>query len=1197
MIFKDVVRIILYGVGLGSLAALVYFAGPFIAFGDYRPLENSTVREVVIVLLAAAVASVAFRDILRRRKAAEQVAEGISSEEKVDSDAVVLKERMKDALATLKNASGGKANYLYDLPWYILIGPPGSGKTTALVNSGLKFPLARGALPSAVAGVGGTRYCDWWFTEEAVLIDTAGRYTTQDSDAKSDQKSWFAFLDTLKKGRLKQPINGVLLAISIEDLLTLSSADLAAHAAAIRARLLELHDRLKVDFPVYALFTKADLVSGFNEYFRNLSERGRQQVFGATFQTDDKTRNHVGDVPEEFDALVKNLNEDMPDRLQEEPDPTTRIQLYGFPTQLEALKRPLYDFLNQIFEPTRYHANATLRGFYFTSGTQQGTPIDQLIGALEKTFGTVQVASSAYSGVGKSYFLTDLITKVVIGEAAWVSTDRAAVRRAAIIKACAFAGLIAVSAGVASAWYTSYLRNRSLIARTNDAVVAITQTDTEIAKATGRTDGLLRQTSISDRDLTNVIRLLDEFRGMPAGYEVKNDPVPLSATFGLSQHGRLQSAAISAYHTALERMFRPRLIYRLEEQLVARRADPSFLYPALKVYLMLGGSHKADPALMLDWMQHDWADNIYKGEGNEPGRKRLAEHFQAMLDLDEGGEPLVTLDGNLIKDTQRLLAELSVAQRAYQLLKSQASGSTGQDWALTREGGRDVGQVFEPATAEGLDQLHVPYFYTYAGFHRAFLGRLNDIADQIDQERWVLGDVGTQSSVNEQYATLQQDLLKLYSKDYIDNWTALLNKIKLRRFTDDRTFAALTAAASPSSPIKQLLESIRDETAVTRERPGFEAKSTAGAPASAGSASPSTASPAEKTPILLQGNAPGADIEQHFAPFQQVLVGDASGRPIDLLLKNLADILRDLRTSATSPGDAPQANADLQIQVANLRNIAPSLPAPFSAMLKTAASGFDNDVVSAARNILAQALGEVTQSCKLVVEGRYPFVRGADREVGLVDFGRIFGPGGSMDQYFNKYLSKYVAKGTHDWTWRADPVARGLSVNTLRSFQRAADIRDAFFPSGGTQPSFSVTVTPPVLAEVGVMAKLDFYGATIISQAGNSAPTTVQWPGAGSYQLKITMNTQDASQAPSVTPGITANPPGQNPTASENALTVFSKNGVWSLFHLLDDLSKGGGRVIFYAGGRDLRYQFSAASGANPLNPALLREFHCPSGI
>ena len=74
--------------------------------------------------------------------------------------------------------------------------------------------------------------------------------------------------------------------------MTLTPAEIAAHADAIRTRLLELHERLKVDFPVYALFTKADLVAGFMEFFGGLGENGRKQVWGATFQTDDKTRKH-----------------------------------------------------------------------------------------------------------------------------------------------------------------------------------------------------------------------------------------------------------------------------------------------------------------------------------------------------------------------------------------------------------------------------------------------------------------------------------------------------------------------------------------------------------------------------------------------------------------------------------------------------------------------------------------------------------------------------------------------------------------------------------------------------------------------------------------------------------------------------------------------------------------------------------------
>src|SRR5262249_9045295 len=302
MVLKDILRIVLYGVGLGSLAALVWFAGPLIEIGGYRPLENYVVREIVILLLVASVASFGGFKFVKRVKSGQLLAKGVAGEDaKDESDAVVLKERMKDALTTLKQASGGKKDYLYDLPWYLLIGPPGSGKTTALINSGLKFPLARGATPAAIAGVGGTRYCDWWFTEEAVLIDTAGRYTTQDSDARSDKQSWLAFLDLLKKSRPRQPINGVLVAISLEDILTLPPQDLTAHAEAIRRRLLELHARFKVSFPVYALFTKADLVAGFSEYFSYLNEAGRRQVWGATFQAADKNKNLVGDIPIEFD--------------------------------------------------------------------------------------------------------------------------------------------------------------------------------------------------------------------------------------------------------------------------------------------------------------------------------------------------------------------------------------------------------------------------------------------------------------------------------------------------------------------------------------------------------------------------------------------------------------------------------------------------------------------------------------------------------------------------------------------------------------------------------------------------------------------------------------------------------------------------------------------------------------------------------
>src|SRR5829696_4456502 len=335
-------------IGVIALCVLIWFAGPLLAIGETRPLDGMWERVGAIALVVAIALTIAAVQHYQKRKAAVALERGIAGAEDDTSDALVLQETMNDALATLRRATGPKGDYLYDLPWYVIIGPPGSGKTTALVNSGLPFPLSRGATPAAVAGTGGTRYCDWWFTEEAVLIDTAGRYTTQDSDAKADKRSWLSFLDLLKKNRPRQPINGVIIAISLQDVLTLAPDQIAAHAQAIRSRLLDIHNQLKIDFPVYALFTKADLVAGFVEFFAYLDEQGRQQVWGATFQTTDKKKNLVGEIPAEFDALIASLNERMPDRLQEEPAPGPRVALYGFPAQIAALKRPIHNFLNAI---------------------------------------------------------------------------------------------------------------------------------------------------------------------------------------------------------------------------------------------------------------------------------------------------------------------------------------------------------------------------------------------------------------------------------------------------------------------------------------------------------------------------------------------------------------------------------------------------------------------------------------------------------------------------------------------------------------------------------------------------------------------------------------------------------------------------------------------------------------------------------
>jgi type VI secretion system protein ImpL len=1174
---KDISRVILYGVGLGSISAMVYLAGPYVVIGDWRPLENYVIRQIAILVLIAAAASFGGFKLWRRKKSAKALADGIAGKDKPEDDSEELGARMKDALATLKQSSGGKRYFLSHLPWYVIIGPRGSGKTTALVNSGLKFPLSGAATPAAIAGVGGTRYCDWWFTEDAVLVDTAGRYTTQDSDATADKQSWLAFLDLLKKNRPQQPINGVLVAISLHDVLSLGPEELAAHAKAIRARLLELHDRLKVDFPVYSLFTKSDLVAGFTEFFGNLGEQSRRVAWGATFQTNDKTKNLVGSVPDEFDALIERLNQEMPDRLQEEPVPATRAALYGFPAQMAALKGPLYNFLNSIFEPTRYHANATLRGFYFNSGTQQGTPIDQLIVALVKNFGAREVAGSAYSGLGKSYFLADVIQKVIIGEAAWVSTDLRAVRRARLFKAAAYAGIFAICAAGAGAWWVSYARNATLITATEGA-------GKEYAASAGN---LPREDVVADRDFSKVLPLLQKLRFMPAGYTQRDAAVPLAATFGLSAWDRLESSSVTTYRTALERLFRPRLLYRLEEVLDARRNDTGYVYEALKTYMMLGGFHAIDRDLVLSWERQDWADNLYPGPAQAEGRKALEDQLVAMLDLESGYQPLVETSAVVVGDSQKTLARLSVSQRAYELLKSQARSLNIPDWMATRSGGPDFERVFEAVGGAPIDKVNVPGFFTYAGFQRAFMDRLPSIAERIDKERWVLGDLADQALVAEQYRTLPTDLLALYGRDFVAAWRAAFAKIQIRRLTADKPrYLALTAAAAANSPLKALFESIRDETALTKERPGFKRDSQPPGQPGAASVSSPTAGLFPATDL-----APGAAIEAQFRPFHAWVETNGSRRQIDELVAQLSDIRDNLITSANVPGQAGQANATLLSQMQRFRSSANQLPDPFKDQMMRVAGAFQSDVDNSELGQLSKAMGDqVTGTCQQVVNGRYPFTRGASGEIALADFGRVFGANGVFDKFFQTSLSKYADTSRPTWTWRGDqPLTRSLSKGLLEQFQRAQQIRDAFF-NGGPLPTVQITVYPPILSGVGVTAKFELNGQSVISQTGTSvSPQAVQWPAGGGRAAIILTNDPPLATIPGTAP-----PAAQPPATLERA-------GAWSLFRLLDAGSpvQRGDRLVasFIVGGRELQYQFSFGSRLNPYTLPALREFRCPAGL
>lgn len=1189
--------------GVIALGLIVWFGGPFAGYGGVYPLESVFWRVFVISAIVLLFGGIAGFRWWRRRRAEKALERALAKESETPSDGDILDERMSEALEVLKKSSGSRS-YLYDLPWYVIIGPPGAGKTTALINSGLKFPLANDKSAAAIAGVGGTRYCDWWFTDEAVLIDTAGRYTTQDSDAESDKKSWEAFLQLLKKYRPKQPINGVILAISLEDLMVMDAAEIDAHSAAIRKRLLELHSELKVDFPVYSLFTKADLVSGFREYFGSFTEMRRRKVWGATFQTEDRKKKTVGDVPTEYDALVKRLTEELPDRLHEEPDPISRIGIFGFPAQVANLRERVATFLATIFEPTRFQPNVALRGFYFSSGTQEGTPIDQVLGSMGRSFGAAAVADR-FSGTGKSFFLHDLLRKVIFAESGWVTKDMAAVRRDAMLR-WGVIGLVAVvTLCVLGAWAVSYTNNRALIASTNRAM-----DDYRIVA-----DPELTRTMIDDVDLKAVLEPLHRLRSMSVGYANRGTPTPTPETFGLSQRPRLVSSAETSYREALERMFRSRLILRLEQQIEAVMDDPIALYEALKVYLMLGGKAPAvDRDLILAWMGSDWQTNMYPGAANSSTRVDLEQHLLAMLDLGAGQRATFELNGPLIENAQRALARMNIADRAYALIRSTGYSAPIEDWVVVQRGGPDTALVFETIDGTPIDELRIPGLFTYSGFHDFFLDQLAAVADRLIEDQWVMGEVGKQQAVEEQFAQLGPQLLERYRNDFIESWEKVLTNIRFRQLSADKPqYQVLSALSAPTSPLRQIIQSIRDETVLTEER-----QDAGGAEAVAG-VSGSEQSEVQNAVLeqaarrlrdrsgafsrigidlalrKAQGRAggafggsdaaaaiiPGANIEAFFQPWHAMVEGEQGQRPIDSVVQNFYEVYQNLVLSATNPSQTERANAALQVNVVGLRANASRLPRPLAVMVQSAAEDFEGDAAGTSIAQLNQMMNStVTRTCQQIAANRYPFDKASDRDVTLSDFARLFAPDGIIDRFFAQNLAPMADMSGETWVWKADSrVGREMSNATLRDFQRAAVIRDAFFPTGGSMPNVPLTVQPNTLSGDAEMGLLEINGTFITSRQIGNLPATLAWPGA----------TTGGAANITILPEL----PGRE--------SSLSRNGPWALMRILDagTVTPTGDDLVarFVIGGREVSYRFEMGTAARPLANPALSEFKCPAGL
>ena len=1194
--------------GVAILCILIWFCGPLIGLGQIHPWETDIARWLTIVLLLVLWLVVNLVHEVRASRRDKKLTDGLieaapdPAELASAEEVALLRDRFREALKTLKTAKidGTSRKHLAALPWYIFIGPPGAGKTTALRNCGLKFPLAdvRGGA-DMLKGVGGTRNCDWWFTDEAVLIDTAGRYVTQDSEATVDKAAWLGFLRLLKKYRSRQPLNGVIVSISLSDLATLSDEERQAHAQAIRRRVRELQDELDVRIPVYCLFTKADLIAGFGEFFGKLGREERDQVWGMTFPLDRGTDDNgaVADFAAGFDGLVARVNDRLLERIHEETDLNRRRLIYGFPQQLLSLRDVAQEFLTDCFKPSRLEARPLLRGVYFTSGTQEGTPIDRLLGVMAAQFGLPRQPSASFTMRGQSFFLSRLMREVIFGEAALAGLDPRVerYRRFATYGTYAACGVALLT--VAGLWFSSFLGNRDLAARVNASAGVY---ETQFNELTKR--------GPMDTDLAAVVPPLNTLRHVRRGYDERDTEVPLALTFGLYQGDKLGVAASDAYVRALDGLLLPRLIARLEAQVRAQMTNPDLLYPLLKVYLVLGRQGPLDKDLVLQWLSRHLSET-YPGDDDATTREALINHATAMV-----SRPLTSLvlEEGLIAGARDVLNKEPLALYSYNRILRSKRVMALTPWSVADKGGPGVARLFQLNSKRPLE-TSIPGIYTWAGYHDVFLPILPSITRDLSEDAWVLGRAKRDLlSVAKDTNKLRREVMGLYLLDYERKWDDMLADIAIRPFSGNlqQALDQLSLLAAPISPFREVLQSIDTQTQLSRS--GATDAAVAAAQDRAGRIAGQTAGIAGQevrkglTSLQNQGlsimteafgtdaagrtNDPTRQVDEHFKALHIYVAGPDDKPPsgLDLTVRKFDAMYKVLSETAASPA----AGASMLNQVAGgggaavaamaqTQDIGRDLPRPIAAMLATVTREVSNVQRAGAGQEVANAWkSRVLPLCEAAFN-RYPMVYPSPADVPVDDFGKLLAPGGVMDQFFTQYLKPFADISRKPWKWQSpEAIPSGLSAGSLAPFERAADIRDAFWGNGkdiSIKFELAIASLDPQLAQISI----DVAGSRLVGNHGPPERARFQWPGTdGKTLVQVTMT----------------------PAKGGNEYVVL-QDGPWALLRVLDtakitpSAQPDKFRISFAGAGGSATFELNASSVNNPFTLASLRSFRCPQKL
>jgi len=1151
------------------VALLVWFVGPLLAVNDYKFWEGSTSRLLTISALfliwGLTMVFVSWRAGVRK-KADEETEDGqdrIRREEQIDEEQKELKERFKDALKTLKTSSlyrGRSERWRSDLPWYLLIGPQGSGKTSLLDFSGLEFPINK-IDRKLTRDTLGTRHCDWYFADHGVLIDTAGRYLTQ-PDAEVDGSAWSTLLDLLRKRRRNRPLNGVLVTIPVELLLGANEQDLETLARQVRARLQDVHQKLHVDVPIYLVLSKADQLLGFDEFFDQLTREESDQVLGTSFRKE-QSGTDVTVLRAEFEELLRRLNSQVIMRMHQERDTQRRGRILDFPHQLGQIGERLCLFVDMAFTGNRYQRVSQLRGFYLTSAPHLTQEMDQTTAGIGANLGINSGVLPTLRS-GRSRFIHHLLSRVIFPEADLAGLDKRERSRIHWGQRALYVGALAALGLFGLLWASGFSANYERLENLRNLAQTWTQ---QRSALTARDDSMA------------VLKTLDTSYAATQVFPKKGD-VGYHERGGLYQGEDVNPVVRTAYERELETQLLPKVATLLEGQIRANMKDRERLLNSLRAYLMLNMKDRRDGPWLKDWVATEWSQRY---AGNTAVQNGLNTHFERLLK-----QPFIyPLNDQLVAQARQVLRSESLANVVYRMLREQARNLP--EYRLSQHLGPQ-GALFV-----GTDYV-IPGFYTQQGYQQYFSVQGSALVTDILRDNWVLGEGSGISGMD--LRRLMVELEQLYFRDYANFWSEAVGQVALPAISDFSEGAEqLAGLTSANSPVLQLLVEVRDNTRFPAEAEAVDQAADAAAAlgeqkGKLGKLGKLASAAADKaSDMAATKNLPDTakkSLQRRFEPLHRLL-DDNNGPAADLTpaLNALNDLQMQLaslaRASAPEQAAFEMAKTRMSGQrdaLSNLRNASNRLPRPVSVWFNVLAEDTWRLVLNDSYQYLNQRYqSELYSFYGKAINKRYPFSAHSTSDVAISDFREFFKAQGIADRFFDTYMRPFVSGDPGNYRLRSiDGHSMPISKLYLDQMAAAQVIRQSFFSINPAEPQVQFKLEPYTLDPAVSRSEFKFGDKTIEYRHGPIVPVSFKWP-----------TDAEDGRTSLVLDKMAGRPIG-----------IEKNTGPWSLFRLFDlmqtEYLSGRDVLVLKAdvGGLRANYLLSSQRTPNPFDMGVLRTFRMP---